>query len=93
MSAKEIRKAVKKIQGKGEPEKVEKKDTQENKAQEETPKQGYVGLETLFNCMCSLEQLVDGHPLEYDWIRELAYVMATNGKELIKKYKKDHNIV
>lgn len=93
MSAKEIRKMVKKIQGKGEPEKVEKKDTQETEAQEESPKQGYVGLETLFNCMCSLEQLVDEHPLEFDWIQELGHVMATTGKELIKKYKRDHNIV
>lgn len=92
MSAKEIRKAVKKIQGKGEPEKVEQKESKDDESSE-VPSTEYVGLETLFNCMCSLEQLVDEHPLEYDWIKELAHVMATTGKELIKKYKRDHNIV
>lgn len=92
MSAKEIRKTVKKIQGKGEPEKVEQKESKDEEPGE-VPSTEYVGLETLYKCMCSLEQLVDEHPVEYDWVKELAHVMATTGKELIKKYKRDHNIV
>lgn len=92
MSAKEIRKMVKKIQGKGEPEKVEQKESKDEEPSE-LPSTSYVGLETLYNCMCSLEQLVDEHPLEYGWIKELAHAMATTGKELIKKYKRDHDIV
>lgn len=92
MSAKEIRKTVKKIQGKGEPEKVEQKESKDEEPGE-VPSTEYVGLETLYKCMCSLEQLVDEHPVEYDWVKELAHVMATTGKELIKKYKREHNIV
>lgn len=92
MSAKEIRKAVKKIQGKDEPAKVERKDAGGSEPQEAEPARDYVGLETLYNCMCSLEKLVDEHPLEYDWIKDLAYVMSRTGKELIGNYKRNYNI-